>query len=65
MAVIQDPAPPANKCPGNCPTADSTGDVFNRKATTFPINKLVISFPFHTLPHNGDEEFVGEEICSL
>lgn len=49
----------------NCPTADSTGDVFNRKATTFPISKLVISFPFHTLPHNGDEEFVGEEICSL
>lgn len=35
VSVIQNLAPPANKCPGHCPAADSRGDVFNRKAT-FP-----------------------------
>lgn len=65
MVVIQGPTLSANKCPGDCPMADSTGDVFNRKVATLPTNKLVISFPFQTLPHNGDEEFVGEEVCRL
>lgn len=34
MSVIQSLAPPANKCP----SADSVGDVLNRKATAFPTN---------------------------
>lgn len=35
------------------------------KAASFPTNKLVTSFPFERLPHNFDEEFVGEEVGRL
>lgn len=35
------------------------------KAASFPTNKLVTSFPFERLPHNFNEEFVGEEVGRL
>lgn len=63
--VTQGSTLPVNKHPGYCPMADSSGDVFYRKRTTFPTNNLVILFPFQTLPHKWDEEFAGELVCSL
>lgn len=63
--VIQRSTPPVNKSSGYCPMADSRDDVSYKKGTTFPTNNLVILFPFQTLPHNCDEEFEEEEVCSL
>lgn len=63
--VTQCSTPPVSKSPTYCPMADSKDDVFYKKGTTFPTNNLVILFPLQTLPHNCDEEFEEEEVCSL